>query len=385
MASKDQPDQQSVGAQNRSESVPLIVDLDGTLISGDSLWESFFALPKVNLGGFFAAAFAVRKGRAALKDAVSSRFTPSFEDFCFNPDMVEFARAEAAHRPVVLATAANERLAQIVADGLGFFSEVIASGKENRKSGAKLDAVRTCLKQRNWPDAFDYAGDHKADRPLWAAARNAYVVAPSDQAATALTDGVGVTRRFDSNRLTTGQVVSALRPRTWPWALLAFLPFFLTNSEAQPTPPASLAFAFISLLLVSIGSFLINDVLDLYADRRSPAKRGRMFATGALNIPLGVVSGVLCSLVGVGLAFSALPVGAALIILSYPAIAKLYSLVPDAKRSPAARLASAGYAISAIVVGALTVGSDLSSGVLIAAIAAVGLGAALSRFVRRAE
>ncbi|MCR9193133.1 MAG: haloacid dehalogenase-like hydrolase [Hyphomonas sp.] len=381
MTSGGRQDLRGVRDAGSADTVPLVVDLDGTLIHGDSLWESFFALAKVNFIGFLAAAAAVRKGRAALKAAVSKRFAPEYEDFCFNPAVVGFARGEASGRPVILATAANERLANIVADGLGYVSVVIASGKENRKSGAKLNAIQACLAERGWGDDFDYIGDHPADRPIWAAARGVYVVAKSDDEARELAAGPAVTRRFDRNTVGVSDVVTAMRPSTWPWALLPLVPFMLSGAGGLAAGTGA-AIASLCLLLVSIAGFLINDVLDIYSDRRSAKKRRRLFASGALNIPLGVCAAIGLALLAIAVAGLALPRAAVAIIGLYPVCAFTYTLTPVGWRNGLSRLASALYAGGAIALGAVSSNVPLASEKTIAAMLGFAGLAGFLRFVR---
>ncbi len=381
MRNGETEDRHGVRDTDVADAVPLVVDLDGTLIHGDSLWESFFALAKVNFFGFLAAAGAVRNGRAALKAAVAKRFTPKFEDFCFNPAVVDFARREASERPVILATAANERLANIVADGLGYVSVVIASGKENRKSGAKLDAIQACLAERGWGEAFDYIGDHPADRPIWAVARGVYVVAKSDDEARLLAAGPAVTRRFDRNAVGVSDVVTAMRPSTWPWALPPFVPFMLSGA-GKIEAGKGVAIASFCLLLVSIAGFLINDVLDIYSDRQSANKRSRLFASGTLNIPLGVCAAIGVAMIAIAVAGLALPYAAAAIIVLYPVCAFAYTLTPARWRNGLSRLASALYAGGAVALGALVIDVPVGSENTVAAILGFSGLAAFLRFVR---
>lgn len=305
---------------------PLVVDLDGTLICGDSLWEGLFALPKISLPSFFAACMAVRGGRAALKQAVAARRTPVFNQFRFNQEVVEFVRQEAAARPVILATAANERVAAVIAEGLDVFSLVIASGEANRKAAGKLSALKLRLKENGLGEDFDYIGDNVADRILWTEARHAYVVAISDSAAAQLSDGVKIARRFGRPRLTIRDAIFALRPFRWIAILAVFLPILAAGGAQDGAWSQALA-AYVSLCLLASAAGLLDDILDIHEDRAATAPRRKIFAEGLVEIPVGVSIALAMLALGIGIAISSLaPIVTALIGGCF-ASAMAYSLV----------------------------------------------------------
>ncbi|WP_157967141.1 hypothetical protein [Elioraea thermophila] len=76
----------------------------------------------------------------------------------------------------MLATAANERVAHAIADHLGLFDEVIASGTEHNLEGsAKAAAVVARFGERG----FSYAGDSAAGAAVWRQAGAAVLVGPA--------------------------------------------------------------------------------------------------------------------------------------------------------------------------------------------------------------
>lgn len=75
-----------------------------------------------------------------------------------------------------LATAADFGVAEAVARHLGVFDGIVATSPgANLKSAAKLAAIRKMLGHNE----FDYIGDSDADLPIFEAAREVYLVAPS--------------------------------------------------------------------------------------------------------------------------------------------------------------------------------------------------------------
>lgn len=97
--------------------IPLVVDLDGTLVRTDLLIESLLALLKDKPRFVFALPFWLLKGRAAFKQEVARRISLNASLIPYRSELVEYLRTQRAKgRPVVLATANDKRLAQQVAD-----------------------------------------------------------------------------------------------------------------------------------------------------------------------------------------------------------------------------------------------------------------------------
>jgi hypothetical protein len=154
-------------------SIPLVVDLDGTLIAGDMFYKSLFAALLRNplivllcIGWFW-------RGRAALKRELALRCRINFDRLKLHQDVLALLlREKAAGRSVVLATAADALLAEQIAARLRVFDRVIASdGSRNLKGPAKAQALTQLF-----PGGFIYAGDSRDDLPVWQRARAIVVV-----------------------------------------------------------------------------------------------------------------------------------------------------------------------------------------------------------------
>jgi phosphoserine phosphatase len=145
-------------------SMPLVLDLDGTLIKGDMLYISLFSILRRNPLILFSCAAWLWRGRAALKRQLALRNRIDWDRLALHQDVVALAMLEqAAGRRIVLATAADAILADQLASRLGFIDQVFASdGERNLKGRAKA-----CLLRRRFPQGFIYAGDSKADLSVW--------------------------------------------------------------------------------------------------------------------------------------------------------------------------------------------------------------------------
>ena len=156
--------------------VPLIVDLDGTLIDGDTLHLSIALLARRRPWTIPALPFLVFAGRAQFKRWVSDRVVLDATELPYRRDVLGFVQRErATNRRIFLATAADRRIADAVSVHLGVFDAVIASdGVHNAKGPGKLQSIRAHLGDAE----FDYVGDSRADLPVFRAARRAYLVCP---------------------------------------------------------------------------------------------------------------------------------------------------------------------------------------------------------------
>lgn len=289
------------------EDVPLCVDLDGTLVRTDTLVE---LLAGLRPGGveIFDIARSLATGRAAFKSRIASFATFDPGTLPYVEPLVDFVRAEKARgRRIVLATAADAKVAEAVAAHLGLFDEVIASdGTRNLKGPAKARA----LVERFGDRGFAYAGNEAADLAVWDSARTAVLVNVRKDVAAKVARIVPVERRFDDSRPKLKALLSAFRPHQWSKNLLVAVPV-LTGAhnllDAAVWTKAAAAFAAFSLVASAL--YVVNDILDIAADRAHPKKRHRPFASGALSVPTGLAAAFGLLLAGgvLGAAFGILP------------------------------------------------------------------------------
>lgn len=80
--------------------------------------------------------------------------------------------------------------------------------------------------------------------------------------------------------------LKALRPHQWLKNTLVFLPLLLAHQWDWTTIMAS-SLAFIAFSLIASSVYVLNDLLDLAADRAHPRKRLRPFASGSVPIAHG--------------------------------------------------------------------------------------------------
>lgn len=163
------------------------------------------------------------------------------------------------------------------------------------------------------------------------------------------------------NRLSLGLL--ALRPEQWSKNLLLAVPCLLAQVWMQPGVPTRLALAFLAFSVAASGTYLINDLIDLEADRGHPAKRERPFASGLLPVAWGWVGGPLLVLAGLAIAFGTSGAGFAWLLLVYVLLSLAYSLELK-RRLLLDVLVLAGLYTLRLLAGGAAVGVEVSSWLL---------------------
>lgn len=292
------PEQTPIGTDL---STPLCVDLDGTLVKSDTLVDSTLALAHqhplllLKLPGWMLA------GKAALKHHITSAVELDVVHLPYNRELLQFLEQQhATGRPIYLATAADSRLAQRVADHLGLFSGVLASdGSTNLAGSNKLAAFR-----QRFGNNFCYIGNARADLPLLSACVQPMVANPTSGLTSGLRSAnINVFRSFRETTPTLKAWLKAIRLHQWAKNVLLFLPLLLAHSRSLGLL-AGAAVAFLSFGLCASATYIINDLLDIEADRLHPRKRLRPFAAGDLSAIHGVAVVLLFFVTSLALAFA---------------------------------------------------------------------------------
>jgi 4-hydroxybenzoate polyprenyltransferase len=266
------------------------VDLDHTLVRGDWAVEALLKVVRLGVMAWLGAFLALRRGPAAAKTWLARHIAVNPGALSLREEVVAVMdEARRAGRPVVLATAAHWRVARHVAALAGPFDAVLASGRRrNLKGATKLAGIREEV-----GDAFDYIGDSSADRPIWRAARIAYTVG--------VTPHVAHQQRLAPASSSLHALIRAMRPHQWAKNVLVFVPLVTSGAAADPAQIARALICFACLSLIASSVYLVNDMLDIDADRAHPTKRNRPLASGALSVPLAVAAAVAGAVAGLGL------------------------------------------------------------------------------------
>ena len=267
---------------------PLVVDLDGTLVKTDLLVESLFSLIRRNFLYLFILPFWLLRGKAYLKRQISERVTLDVSLLPFHRELLNHLKGQfAIGRRLVLATATDERIARQVASHLQLFERVLGSdGTINLSGRCKRDRLVTEFGEKG----FDYAGNDRRDLAVWSSARRAIIVGSSrrlSRRAGLIAEIEGV---FNGRGRWLKSWIQALRFHQWLKNLLVFIPLVMAHRFRELDLLEKTFIGFLAFGLCASAVYLLNDLVDLEADRHHPRKRQRPFAAGELSLFWGLIS-----------------------------------------------------------------------------------------------
>ncbi len=261
---------------------PLCVDCDGTLISTDLLYEAFFLMLKQYPLGLFYLPFWLFKGKAYLKEKLANHVIFNWATLPYRKsilNLIENARTDGCR--VILVTASPLIWANGVANHLACFDQVLATQKGLNLSGKNKAAHLTSLYGER---GFDYVGDSSIDLHVWAHANTATVVANNLKLAK---KAALISNNMRFIQLPTTKIwvyVRALRVHQWLKNLLVIVPLIAAHQLQSVQGLIQVAYAFLAFSLCASSVYVLNDLLDLDADRQHIRKQHRPFA--ACNIPI---------------------------------------------------------------------------------------------------
>ncbi len=302
----------------------FFVDLDGTLVRSDLLFESAVVLLKRSPLHAFAMLFwLARGGRALLKAEIAARVELDIETLPFDDDVLAFLRARSAEgATLILATAAGAVYAHAVAKHLRLFARVISSTATRNLSGReKLAAVL----HEAGPQEFCYIGNDYVDLAIWRVSRYGIVVGGRRGLVARARKVTEVSAVMSSGTSTLSSIARLLRPHQWTKNLLVFVPLLTAHRlfDARAIGLATLGVVAFSLAASSV--YIVNDVMDLAADRAHPTKRARPIASGVVSIPVAFFLAVGLLAVALVLAFS-LSAETGWITVAYAVLSNVYTL-----------------------------------------------------------
>jgi 4-hydroxybenzoate polyprenyltransferase len=275
------------------------VDLDGTLVKSDTLVDSVLVLGRQRPRELLRVPGWIAQGKAQFKRQVTSAVELNVEFLPYNRPLLEWLRAEhGAGRAIYLATAADRGLADRVAAYLGIFAGVLASdGATNLAGGNKLQAFREHFGER-----FCYIGNARPDVELLKACESPMTANPHRALTSRLRrSGTTAAATFEDRGSRLGSWLRAIRLHQWAKNTLIFVPLALAHAWSIATVVGG-AVAFLSFGLCASATYILNDLLDLEADRRHPRKRRRPFAGGDLSAIEGVCAVAVLMTVSLALA-----------------------------------------------------------------------------------
>ena len=264
---------------------PLCVDLDGTLIHSDLLLETLLLLIKRNPLYVFKLPVWLLKGKAAFKSEIAQRVSLNPTALPYNAEFIDWLYTQKeTGRSLWLSTASNYRLANAVAEHLQIFTGVIASSDTLNLSGRNKAKE---LVSKFGEKAFDYCGNHKVDLAIWKVSHGAIVVNGSEQLKENAEDVAEIAAVFPKNVSSIKAILKAMRVHQWAKNVLIFVPILAGHRFGNQLDFVYSGLAFLAFGFCASSVYLLNDMLDLEADRLHARKRKRPFASGKLSLLVG--------------------------------------------------------------------------------------------------
>lgn len=266
---------------------PLVVDLDGTLIHTDMLHESALRVFKDRPFETLRIPFLLIKGKASLKQHLASLTEFDPEALPYNEELLSWLKLQSREgRRLVLCTASDKAIADLITEHLGIFDEVIASDGVSNIAGEHKAAA---LVEQFERDGYDYVGNSHADLPVWSHARKAIVVNGSDTLVKKAKNISTVEKIFPKREIRLSVWLRVIRIHQWLKNVLLFVPLFAAHDLVNGEAWGSLLLAFAAFSLCASSVYIANDLLDLESDRLHPRKRNRPFASGLVPVWMGVL------------------------------------------------------------------------------------------------
>lgn len=301
----------------------LVVDLDGTLIKTDLLYETFWHSISTRGPGALLSLAYLKDGRAAFKSHLADTTEIDASQLPLNQDVLNYMEGRRKEGgDVVLCTASDQRLAEQIADHVGGFDAVYGSDTSTNLKGEEKAGF---LVEKYGDGGFDYVGDSDADMAVWRSARRAITVDLSPGRQSKVNSLGKETTHLGSNSNRLVDALRAMRPHQWSKNLLIFLPIIAAHHITTSSVLLSVI-AFIAFSLIASGVYVLNDLLDLSADRAHPRKSCRPVASGNLSIVLASILGPALLLGGGLVALATASPSFLLILFVYFCLTTAYSL-----------------------------------------------------------
>jgi len=339
---------------------PLCVDLDGTLINSDILFESLFALIKLNPFWIFFLPVWLMQGKAHLKAEIAARVEIDVTTLPYNQQMLAHLKQEkAAGRTLILVTATHEKFANQIAAHLGLFDTVIASNETiNLRARTKSEKLVNAYGK----GGYDYVGNAADDIIVWEKSGGAIVVNPDEKARAWHKSAPSSILLLEGKKPSFKTWLKAIRIHQWLKNILLFVPLVLDHRLFDLAIIMQAMLAFVAFGLCASSVYLLNDLIDLPLDRKHEKKRFRPLAAGTVPIQHGAIL-MVALLVTAFLISLILPVWFTATLALYYAITLSYSLFLKSMLLIDTMTLAGLYTIR-IIAGGTATGTDISSWLL---------------------
>jgi 4-hydroxybenzoate polyprenyltransferase/phosphoserine phosphatase len=267
---------------------PLIVDLDGTLLRSDILYELILLLIKKKpYVLFLIMLWLLKGGKAKVKKKLNRHFKLDITSLPYNSEIINYLKQKKRlGYKLILCTATYISIAKSINAHLKLFDEVYGT-KGNKNLSGKNKA--NLLVNKFGKKKFDYIGNSKYDLEVWDKAKEGVIVNASKKLINNAKKITNIKRIFISKKINFSDWNKLFRFHQWSKNLLLFLPLIFVFKDYKKDIINDLLFAFVSFSFCSSSVYIINDLFDLEKDRKHPWKCFRPFASGLVPIWTGFI------------------------------------------------------------------------------------------------
>lgn len=300
----------------QADAVPLCLEFEGTLTPVSLQHERRLGTLKRSTALFERLLRISAAGAGSNPERIQPA-SAELEALPLRDELLQWLQQQrASGRRIVLVGNGDRELAEQLATRFGLFDAIVET------AGGTAADRRRALVERFGERGFDFVGSEFTDEAIWAASRQAIVVGDSTLARR-IGRTTQVERQFAVERPTLKTWIKAIRLHQWVKNGLIFLPLLLAHRVTDLAALKCAALAFLAFGCCASSVYVLNDLLDLEADRQHPRKRRRPFAAGLLSARAGIRVAILLLLCAAGLSalvgtrFAAMLAGYYLLTWSY--------------------------------------------------------------------
>jgi len=305
-------------------SIPLVLDVDGTLIRNDLTHELVLKAMCMHPHRIFKCISLGLSSKSQMKTFLIGLVGKHIdaENLPYIDAVVD--RAQHAHangQEVVLCSGSHEDFITQIADQFPWISDSHSTTPDyNMTSENKMQFL-----QDRYPDGFDYFGNSSQDLAVWPAARKGYAIAPPSATSAIKCKGGEPVEIIELRSSPAKAILKSMRLHQWAKNLLIFLVPILALSKSVYADIPNLILGFLAMGFLASGTYIFNDLLDIENDRKHSTKKARPFASGRLSIPIGICVMIAITLTAIGITLT-LPLGFSQVLFVYFSITVLYSI-----------------------------------------------------------
>jgi 4-hydroxybenzoate polyprenyltransferase len=307
-----------------SNRLPIVIDLDGSLIKTDLLFESATALLVRKKWPIIKLIQWLLKGKAYLKHQLASEVDIDVAVLPYNQGVLLWIQQKKTEgHLIILATASHERYAKKIVEHLGVFDDYIASSEQvNLKGHHKAQA----LIGRYGDKQFEYLGNDESDLAIWVHSSKAHVVSSSSSFIQKIASQAALGECFSTEKKSFFRALKReLRLYQWVKNSLIFLPLLAAHKVTDLTLLNHALIGFLCFSFTASSAYIINDLVDIENDRYHITKKNRPFASGDLNIGLGWMLFPVLMMSAFVIAYLFLPIKFLSVLMAYFFITLCYS------------------------------------------------------------